>query len=282
MRVVRQKATALNKSKIACGPLPRFLANVAIKLTLAAQEFLSSFPKLTQSISNILQSLRIVKQMRLLYWGRRNLYYLDQRPRSQTTAPISENGYSEATPPPPEPEELIDAPEAYRMSHLAQNYRDPEASKEQSMLLALYRLYICILVDDNIGMRNELELFWYQPWPVKDIPDPGAQGSLPRYAVLSAIPALLVESFNQRIGFGLHRDAPSIMSAEEREEMVARPKVLELEPVWTKNVPPLKDTLFIPHSIKSHSQLSSAGDERASPPFVEKNIVLWHPHIHFM
>jgi hypothetical protein len=45
-------------------------------------------------------------------------------------------------------------------------------------------------------------------------------------------------------------------------------------------VPPLKETLFIPHD---HGEvLESMDDERASPQSKEKDILHWQPHIHFI
>jgi hypothetical protein len=96
-------------------------------------------------------------------------------------------------------------------------------------LFSLYRLYEHLVLNDNVGLRNELEYFWYAKWPVASIPDP-EDSSSSRYAVLSAIPALLVESFNERIKLGLPRKADSIVTREELEEYAKEDKVFETVP----------------------------------------------------
>jgi len=131
-------------------------------------------------------------------------------------------------------------------------------------------------------MRNEIEKFWWTMTPVSDIPDPQDEGKLERYAVLSCISALLVESFNQRIEMGLRREAHSFMSDEERQTWAGTPKVLETVPTWTTNVVPLKDLLYISHYMDGDTQLQTLDDERASSSFKEKNILIWQSHIHFM
>lgn len=50
-------------------------------------------------------------------------------------------------------------------------YAAPKGKMEDKPLYALYRIYEHIMLDNNIGMRNELELFWWTRWPVADIPD---------------------------------------------------------------------------------------------------------------
>lgn len=154
---------------------------------------------------------------------------------------------------------------------------------EDKPLCALYRIYEHIVLDNNIGMRNELELFWWTRWPTADIPDPGEEDEPERYAVLSCIPALLVESFNQRIDMGLRREEPhSVLSRKEQSQWAATPKKYESVPDWTRTVPVLDEMLYIPHTIPGETQLESLDDPRASRPFKDKNILLWHPHIHFI
>jgi hypothetical protein len=143
-------------------------------------------------------------------------------------------------------------------------------------------LYEHIVLDNNIGMRNEIESFWWKKWPVKDIPDPLDEHEPERYAVLACIPPLLVESFNKRTELGLRRDAHSIMSVEERQAFAATPKVLESAPSWTSRVKPLERTLHIPHTIARETQLVSLDDKKQSPAFKAKNIMIWQPHIHFI
>jgi hypothetical protein len=101
-----------------------------------------------------------------------------------------------------------------------------------------------------------------------------------RYAVLSCIPPLLVESFNKRIEVGLHRDAPAIINDDHIEEIWAHKKVYEKCPEWTFRVPPLEDALIIPH--EGGAVLDGFDNVRASKQLKEKNILHWQPHIHFM
>jgi hypothetical protein len=65
-------------------------------------------------------------------------------------------------------------------------------------LCLLYRRYERLVLNNNIGLRNELEYFFHAKWPVTSISDP-RDSSESRYAVLAAIPGLNVESSNQRI-----------------------------------------------------------------------------------
>lgn len=134
-------------------------------------------------------------------------------------------------------------------------------------------------MNDNIGLRNELEYFWYAKWPVTSIPDP-QDPSESRYAVLSAIPSLLVESFNRRIQLGLPRKADAIMSREEMEQYQKEEKIFESVPEWTNLVGRLEKTLVIPHD--NNEVLGSFEDERASSQLAAKNILHWQPHIHFI
>ncbi|KAK1767022.1 hypothetical protein QBC33DRAFT_74852 [Phialemonium atrogriseum] len=163
-------------------------------------------------------------------------------------------------------------------------YRAPRGVFEDTPLYSLYRLYEWIMVDHTINMRNELEMFWWNRWPVSSIPDPGEQADSERYAVLACIPALLIESFNDRIEKGLRREEPhSILSLEEHLQLAATPKNLEREPAWTEDVPPLETTLYIPHSQPGRtSQLTTFDDPEASSAFRKKNILAMEPHIHFI
>ncbi|KAL2820215.1 hypothetical protein BDW59DRAFT_164702 [Aspergillus cavernicola] len=106
-------------------------------------------------------------------------------------------------------------------------HRTPEGKQEDTPLFSLYRLYESLILNDNDGLRNEIEYFWYARWPVASIPNPhDPSGS--RYAVLSAIPALLVESFNQRTELGLPRKADAIVSREELEQYQKEDKIFDL------------------------------------------------------
>lgn len=146
-------------------------------------------------------------------------------------------------------------------------------------MFSLYRLYEHLVLNDNVGLRNEIEYFWYAKWPVASIPDPH-DASASRYAVLSAIPALLVESFNRRIELGLPRKADAIISREELEQYQKEDKIFESVPEWTSQVARLEKTLVIPH--ENSDVLESFEDERASAQLAAKNILHWQPHIHFI
>jgi hypothetical protein len=136
------------------------------------------------------------------------------------------------------------------------------------------------MLDRRFDLRDDIEHFWNRfSWAVADIPDP-KDPDPNRCAVLACIPSLLVEAFNRNIGLGLPRDAPAIMSQEELEELNRRAKVFERVPSWTVDVPALAKTLRIPH--ENGGTLKKMNDVRASLPFKENNILLWHPHIYFI
>ncbi|KAG8417598.1 hypothetical protein J3459_006532 [Metarhizium acridum] len=185
--------------------------------------------------------------------------------------------------PPINPREILRRREYYKARMEHRRYRAPKGIFEDSPLYALYRLYEWIMVDDVIHMRNELEMFWWARWPVSSIPDPGEQGDPERYAVLACIPALIVESFNERNEQGLRRQEPhSILSLEEQLQWAATPKIVESEPSWTKTVPPLQKLLHIPHSQPYTPQLTTLDDPQACPAFKKRNILAIRPHIHFI
>ncbi|KAF9247768.1 hypothetical protein DTO027I6_8709 [Penicillium roqueforti] len=181
--------------------------------------------------------------------------------------------------PPPEPEELLARPNVYRERLFQRIYRTPKDKLEDTPLFSLYRLYESLVLNDNIGLRNEFEYFWYAKWPVVSIPDP-QDPSKSRYAVLSAIPAFLVESFNQRIELGLPRKADPIMSREEMEQYQKEDRIFESAPEWTDQVARLEDTLVIPHD--NEEILGSFDDKRASEQLAAKNILHWQPDIHLI
>ncbi|OIW32176.1 hypothetical protein CONLIGDRAFT_259294 [Coniochaeta ligniaria NRRL 30616] len=185
--------------------------------------------------------------------------------------------------PPPNPSELLSQRALQRDRLSRRKYRAPRKVFEDSPLFGLYRLYEWILVDHPINLRNELECFWWARWPVAAIPDPGEQGDPERYAVLACIPALVVESFNERVRLGLRREEPhSILPLEEQLRWAATPEVFESVPEWTKGVRPLATTLHIPHSQPGLPQLTSLDDPQACLAFREKNILMAQPHIHFI
>jgi hypothetical protein len=129
-------------------------------------------------------------------------------------------------------------------------------------------------LSDNIGLRNEIEYFPYAKWPVDLISDP-KDSCASRYAVVSAILALFVEAFNQRIELGLSRKADPIMTREEIEQYQKEERIFELVLDWTKHVAPLEETLVIPH--ENDEVIESLEDVRASSQLAANNILHWQP-----
>ena len=70
-----------------------------------------------------------------------------------------------------------------------------------------------------------------------------------------------------------------ILTDEDVEELDKREKVFESVPSWATSVPALPETLRIPD--EDGSALKKMDDDRASPAFKDKNILLWHPHVLF-
>jgi hypothetical protein len=96
-------------------------------------------------------------------------------------------------------------------------------------------------------------------------------------------PGLIVESFNERINQGLRREEPSaILSLEEQLFWASTPKKYEEEPAWTEKIPPLKDTLHIPHSQPYTERLTTFEDQDVDPHFKKKNTLAIRPRIHFI
>lgn len=144
----------------------------------------------------------------------------------------------------------------------------------------MFRLYENLVLNRRFGLRNELERFWYNRWPVSSIPDPMDSAEPARYAVLACVTALMVTAYNERIRMGIPRWAEAIMSLEELEEARNAEKQYEEMPRWALEVLPLKETLKIPHD--DGGVLESFDDERASRELALKNILHWQPHIHFI
>lgn len=182
--------------------------------------------------------------------------------------------------PPPPQQDIIRHLSKHVEALRRRKYWPPKGISADSRLYCLYRLYEFFMEDDVTGYRNTLEYFCNQrTWAVRDIPDL-TDNDPSRYAFLACIPALLVSAFNERIKLGLVRDIPAIMSPEQAEEFRTAPessKTYEEVLEWVKNVPPLKDTLFIP----SYDGVVIEGfdDSRASNYFKPMNILIWGPHI---
>src|SRR5438445_9243247 len=72
-------------------------------------------------------------------------------------------------------------------------------------IVALYRLYECTCIRDEISIVNEvMYIFYHNDWLLEDFPDP-KDGNKARYTVLAAIMASLVRGFNRR-----YYDSPEI------------------------------------------------------------------------
>lgn len=153
-----------------------------------------------------------------------------------------------------------------------------------SPLAALYRIYEHLVLDQHIEIRNEIEAFWWQQhWAVRGIPDP--QDPHPeRLACLACIPKLMSLAFNARIELGLPRTAPPIFTFDQLEAWKKEERKYEQEPDWVARVPPLAETLAIPHwdnEERDFVALESFDDIRASPECATLNVLIWKPHVHF-
>ena len=138
-------------------------------------------------------------------------------------------------------------------------------------LASIYRMYVAIVGGNDLWLRSEVEIFFRKPtWSIIDIPDP-KDTIQARYAVLAAIPYLLVKAFNRNINMGLPRDAPSIFSEEEEAEFRARPKKLEMVPGWAQRVPAMKERIEIPDGRGQVPK--DEHDERADKDMLRKNIL---------
>jgi hypothetical protein len=92
-------------------------------------------------------------------------------------------------------------------------------STEETPLACLYRMYQDVVLDDNIGLRNEIEYFFYHSkWSVSSISDPKDNDSA-RYAILAVLPELLVVAFNRLIERGLSRGALAILTDENAKRI---------------------------------------------------------------
>lgn len=158
-------------------------------------------------------------------------------------------------------------------------YKTPSSfTPEDTPSASLYRMYEFLIADWTVQLRNELEYFCRERsyWRVCDIPNPSDSDPL-RYAVLGVITKLMCISFNRRIDLGLPRDAPAII--EDFEELAARPRVHECPPPWALNVRPLEERVFIPDE---NGAIPVVEDSSTSAEFMEMNIIINAPHIHFI
>ncbi|KAF8864053.1 hypothetical protein BDZ45DRAFT_52102 [Acephala macrosclerotiorum] len=197
--------------------------------------------------------------------------------------------------PPPSPRELMANPEWYESMMAKRGWNKlPKEEVTDNSLYALYRLYEHLVLNHRYGIRNEIEYFWSKDeWAVADIQDP-KDSDLERYAVLSCIPYLLVEAFNENIGRGMPRGAPAVISDDLLVELNAQEKKFEEVPPWARLVPALATPLNIILSPRRAQTLPDLipgedidlgglkNDERLSPSFKKKNITICHPHIKFI
>lgn len=185
--------------------------------------------------------------------------------------------------PPPNPQEILRDRGSYAERFINRKYHAPKGVFHDQPLFSLYRLYEWIMVGHTVNMRNEIELFWWKRWPVSTIPDP-RDDDPERSAVLACIPALLAESFNERIDLGLRREEPhSILSLEEQERFASSPKNYESVPEWTGTVPALKELLHIPQEVGLWQEQPTTLDHpQACQIFRQKNILCPKLHIHFI
>lgn len=86
-------------------------------------------------------------------------------------APVHSNSYAYPIFPPPPPEELLSKSSFYD-NLLSQRENLAPFGSVDTPLFALYRLYEHLVLNGTTGLRNELERFWFNRWPVSSIPDP--------------------------------------------------------------------------------------------------------------
>ncbi len=184
--------------------------------------------------------------------------------------------------PPPPPRVILENQTQYWDSVAARKFGAPQGVFEDAPLFALYRLYEFIVMDRVRDYRNCLEAFWrHRDWSIQDIPDP-KDDDAERYAFLAGCTFLLLHSFNERVALGLRRDNPSLIIPEEAEAARNVPQHLrpwEKAPDWAAAVAPLQETLVIP--TLDGTVLDGKSDTRADSDFLEKNILIWKPHISF-
>ncbi|KAF4994790.1 hypothetical protein FDECE_12995 [Fusarium decemcellulare] len=178
---------------------------------------------------------------------------------SSVSAPATSQS-SDGRPPPPR--ELLTHRTHYELPLLNRRV-DPN---EDSPIYALYRIYEHLVLDQHLELRNEIEGFWYHAdWAVVDIPDP-------------------CDPDPDRIEMGLPREAPPVFNQDMLDQWRAQERKFESAPLWTDKVPQLDEVLIIPHwdnQERDFIPLKSFDCAEASKEFTNKNILVWHPHVHF-
>ena len=160
---------------------------------------------------------------------------------------------------------------------LAHRSQKTARTQGETPLASLYRMLEFIVLDNTIGLRNEVEKFFnHRDWLVSEIPDPQDPDPA-RYAFLSVMPAYLVSAFNRLMERGLPRGSPAILSDEELNEVQSRPIVLEEPPKWSASVAKLDEVLIIPDSENAEPP-----EDSRSPLFLSMNIIVSEPHVLFV
>lgn len=185
--------------------------------------------------------------------------------------------------PPARPQEILDNRGKWLQLIRRRGFFGPRGDEQDQPIYALYRLYEHILLDNNIGIRNELESFWmHDDWPVSDIPDPGEHicHDPQTYAVMAGVVLLMLESYNEKIESGMPRDTPSILGPEDIERIKAlTSKCYETAPAWVSRVAPLAEPLIIADEF---GHVPTGPDEpKISDEFLQKNVLAFQPHIYF-
>ncbi len=168
----------------------------------------------------------------------RNFFSTDPR----APAPANPSAYPSFPPPPPG--DLL-AKRTHYETALRQREYAASNGAEDTPTFALYHLYEHFVVRDTFGILNELERFFYNKRPVKSIPDPEDFAEPARHAVLTYIPALMVESFNERNKIGILKKANPFMTREEFEAYKVEERIYKELPEWTKRAKPLDEALML-------------------------------------
>lgn len=148
----------------------------------------------------------------------------------------------------------------------------PSRPANDTPLATLYRIYIAIAAGLTIQLRNEIQYFSnHHTWSVAAIPEP-CDYEAERKAILAAITYLLVKAINRNVGMGLPRDTPPVLTDNQWDEVMARPKVFETVPAWAEQLKPLKDTLVLPDA--NGKVLKSKSDDDADHDMLRKNILI--------
>ena len=181
--------------------------------------------------------------------------------------------------PPPDPHDILNNLEQYREAVVERVYAAEPGDRDDS-LKSLYRLYGFVMLDNNIWIRNEIEYFYnHHDWKIVDIPAPHDPNRA-RQAMLAACVGLLAYAINSKIKIGCRRDSPPNQTMKQIERNKKAPRMWEAVPDWVRNADPVEETIKIP----THDGVTLSGmtDVRASPPFREKNILIWEPHVLFV